>query len=141
MYLIDTSVWIDYLRLKKNPAVYLLKKILKNNINFGITGFIYQEILQGANSLSDFDELTEYFCVQQFYHPIDKAISFHHAAKLYFNCRRKGLTIRSSIDCYIAQIAIENELILLHNDNDFLHIQKVCPKLKLAALNTVELTN
>ncbi|WP_370589623.1 PIN domain-containing protein [Tychonema sp. LEGE 07203] len=40
-------------------------------------------------------------------------------------CKRLGLTVRSSIDCCIAQLAIEHQLIIVHNDRDFETIQKV----------------
>jgi len=41
------------------------------------------------------------------------------AAKLYFDLRKKGVNIRKSTDCLIAQIAIENNVLLVHNDTDF----------------------
>ena len=41
--------------------------------------------------------------------------------------RKKGLTVRSTVDCMIAQIAIENELLLLHNDRDFEAMAAVAP--------------
>ena len=41
------------------------------------------------------------------------------ASRIYFDLRRTGKTIRSSLDCCIAQLAIENKCTLLHNDRDF----------------------
>ena len=58
-------------------------------------------------------------------------MSHREAAHIYFSCRRKGITIRSTIDCLIAQISIEHDLILLHNDKDFTHMAAVIPQLKL----------
>jgi len=49
------------------------------------------------------------------------------AARLFFDLRRKGLTVRSTIDCCIAQLAMEQGLILLHNDRDFDTIASVHP--------------
>ncbi len=60
MYLIDTSIWIDYLRQEKNAGVTYLEEILKKQRLFGITGLIYQEILQGASSTKDLTRLIEY---------------------------------------------------------------------------------
>jgi predicted nucleic acid-binding protein len=40
--------------------------------------------------------------------------------------KRLNVNIRSTIDLLIAQIALENNLILLHNDNDFENITSVC---------------
>jgi predicted nucleic acid-binding protein len=39
----------------------------------------------------------------------------------------KGITVRSTADCLIAQIAIENKLLLLHNDRDFEAMSAVAP--------------
>lgn len=132
MYLIDTSVWIDYFREKNNNPVRYFLEILDNKIPFGITGIIYQEILQGAKTLDDFKRLNVYLASQSFFHPKDSITSFHAAAKLYFQCRKKGFTLRSTIDCLIAQVAIEHDLILLHNDEDYRNIKRVEPSLKLA---------
>lgn len=131
MYLIDTSVWIDYFRGNENHATRCFVDILDKKLSFGITGLIYQEILQGAKSVTDFDKLTVYLSTQYFFHPTDEIITYQLAAQLYFSCRRIGLTPRSSIDCLIAQIAIEHNLILLHNDNDYEIIKQVAPQLTL----------
>jgi predicted nucleic acid-binding protein len=131
MYLIDTSIWIDYLRERDNASIRNFQKILEQKLPFGITSIIYQEILQGAESKQDFNQLVDYFSTQKFFHPADEITSFVEAARLYFDCRKKGITIRSSMDCLIAQIAIENDLILVHNDKDYINLHKILPKLKL----------
>jgi predicted nucleic acid-binding protein len=133
MYLVDTSVWIDYFNSKENLPVQLFVEILKNNISFGMTGTIYQEILQGADSDRDFKKLTDYLSTQRFFHPQDECLTYQAGAKIYFDCRKKGITIRSTIDCLIAQIAIEHNLTILHNDKDFEQIKKIRPNLKLAS--------
>ena len=56
-----------------------------------------------------------------------KPSTWQAAARLYFDLRRQGLTVRSPIDCCIAQIALESRLILLHDDKDFLVIAKIRP--------------
>ena len=63
--------------------------------------------------------LKNYLSSQRFFHPIDPVESYAEAARIYFLCRKKGITIRSTIDCLIAQICIEHELDLLHDDRDF----------------------
>lgn len=129
MYLIDTSVWIDYFREKDNASVRKLELILDKKIHFGITNIIYQEILQGASTEQDFNLLDNYLKNQYFYHPLNPLKTYKMAAYLFMLCRRKGVTIPSSIDCLIAQLAIENHLILLHNDRDFRHIAGIIPEL------------
>lgn len=132
MYLIDTSIWIDYLREVSNHKTNQFMSILDRGLPFGITGVIYQEILQGAASERDFDQLKKYLSTQRFFHPLDELETYESAAKLFYVCRRKGITIRSTIDCFIAQIALEHNLTLLHNDRDFDRIQSVISELSLA---------
>lgn len=131
MYLVDTSVWIDYFRDIKNKSTTKFAHILDKNLPFGLTGVIYQEILQGAVSEKDFKQLKNYLTTQRFFHPHDEIVTYECAAKLFYLCRRKGVTIRSTIDCLIAQIAIEHNLIILHNDQDYERIQSIVPELLL----------
>lgn len=51
--------------------------------------------------------------------------SWQAAARIFYDLRRQGLTIRSPIDCCIAQTALENDLLLIHNDRDFETISQV----------------
>ncbi|CCH92663.1 hypothetical protein MICCA_2460012 [Microcystis aeruginosa PCC 9432] len=53
--------------------------------------------------------------------------TFHlySASPIYYDLRRQGLTVRSPIDCCIAQAALENDLLLIHNDRDFETIAQV----------------
>lgn len=132
MYLVDTSIWIDYLRGNDNKPVQQFTDVLERAFPYGITSVIYQEILQGADSPATFDRLEAYLITQRFYHPRDSVASYRDAAALFFRCRQNGVTIRSTIDCLIAQIAIEHELILLHNDRDFTRMARVIPQLRLA---------
>ncbi len=127
MILVDTSVLIDFFRGINNPAKVRFKSILEQDIPFGITALIYQEVLQGAKSEKEYADLNKYLSSQRFFHPKDPIETFAKAARLYFRCRKKGITIRSTVDCLIAQIAIENELRLLHNDRDFKAIAAVAP--------------
>ena len=125
MVLVDTSVLISYLQGNENNAVLKFQYIIDNNIPFGINSLIYQEVLQGVKTEKDFDKTKRYLDTQRFYSLKDKKESYASAAKIYFRCRKKGLTIGSTIDCLIAQTAIENNLLLLHNDSDFDNIAKI----------------
>lgn len=46
-------------------------------------------------------------------------------------CRNKGVTVRSTVDLLIAQTAIENDIMLLTYNSDFLNMAKVIPELKI----------
>lgn len=127
MLLVDTSVLIDFLKGEKNEPCRKFQKALESAVPFGITSQIFQEVLQGAKSIHEFNKLHRYLASQIFFHPKYAVESYTQAAKIYFKCRKKGFTIRSTIDCLIAQITIEHNLALLHNDNDFKAIATVIP--------------
>ncbi len=125
MVLVDTSVLINFFKGSSSKPIKKLKNILENKIPFGITSTIMQELLKGARDEREFKILQDYLETQNFFHPLNPINSFIESARIYFLCRKKGLTIRSSTDCLIAQIAIENDLFILHDDQDFVNISKV----------------
>ena len=81
--------------------------------------------LSGANTKKEYGLLDEYLRCQRFFYPKDPMTTYAHAAQIYFTCHQKGITIRSTIDCLIACIAIESDLFPLQNDKDFLHMVSV----------------
>lgn len=119
MILVDTSVLIDFFKGFSNPPVNRLHELLGEGIPFAITSVIYQEVLQGAKSEKEFALLQEYLSSQRFIYPQDAVRTYEEAARIYFSCRKQGVTIRSTIDCLIAQMTLEQDLTLLHNDKDF----------------------
>lgn len=130
MYLVDTSVWIGFFKATTNPAVERLKALLSMGADIGICTIILQEILQGTSDSRQFAKYRRYFETQPIYLPPDPVKAAIAAAQMYFNCRRQGLTVRSSNDCLIAQMAMDNGLILLHDDEDFRRIRKVVTEFK-----------
>lgn len=131
MVLVDTSVWVDFLRARPTPQVRALKELLAGEEIVGVAPTILQEILQGADSGERFEKWRKYFAALCCYVPGDPVESYVAAARLYQSCRRAGRTPRSSNDCLIARIAIEHALFLLHDDRDFEAIAAVVPELQL----------
>ena len=131
MILVDTSVLIALLKNVKNKATEKLEQIINSKIPYGINFYIYQEILQGAKNEHEFKLLKEYLGSQKFYNLKNGQKSHEDAAKLYFKCRKAGFTVKSTIDLFIAQTAIENNLSLLHDDSDYTNIAKIIGELQL----------
>jgi predicted nucleic acid-binding protein len=127
MILVDTSVLIDFFKGVKTEGSRKFETVLQRGMPFGINSFIFQEVLQGAASEKEFSLLRQYLSTQRFYHLKDPVESFVKAARLYMECRKKGITIRSTIDCLIAETVLEHDLRLLHNDNDFVAMSQVIP--------------
>ena len=131
MILVDTSVFMEYF---KKPHGFLSEKmdyIIDNEIPYGICYYVYQELLQGSATKQEYAVLKEYLSTLPFYHLRYGKESFDNAATMYMNCRKKGITIRSTIDLIIAEIAIENNLYLFHRDSDFTNIAKICKNLRI----------
>jgi hypothetical protein len=134
MYLVDTSVWIDFLRGLEVAHVRALKILLEGEDVVGTAPVILQEILQGADSNERFEKWLQYFSDLFCYLPQDLESTHVAAARLYQQCRRRGNTPRSSNDCLIARIAVEHGLMLLHNDRDFEVIARAEPALQFVRL-------
>jgi predicted nucleic acid-binding protein len=131
LILVDTSAWIDYLSGSDTPAASALDGLIDRQVPFGLTEIIFQELLQGVPTDDEFDRLYRYLHTQRFFRPTKGLESHAEAARIYFRCRRQGITVRSTIDCLIAQVAIENNLLLLHNDRDYPQISRAVPELRL----------
>jgi predicted nucleic acid-binding protein len=125
MVLVDTSVIIAFLKGRENAAAAKFSALLDSGIPFGINSIIYLEVLQGVRNVREFNTVKRYLGDQRFYELNDIRKSYEQAAMIYYKCRKRGITVSSTIDCLIAQTAIENDLILLHDDKDYEKIAKV----------------
>lgn len=119
MILVDTSVFINYFKGQSDKKTQLFEEILTRDITFGLSAYTFQEILQGARNEKEYDLLRNYLSTQIIYFLAEETATYEKAARLYFDLRHKGITPRSTIDVLIALTAMENNLLLLHNDHDF----------------------
>src|SRR5512144_379535 len=129
MILVDTSVWIDFLRGENTPCNKTLQTLLEQEDDLCLTGIILSEILQGIHDERSNNEVQEYLLGFPFYDP-QGVSTFIHTADIFKACAKRGRTVRKTIDCLIAAIAIEHGLTLLHNDRDFTSIA-ACSDLKI----------
>jgi hypothetical protein len=131
MILVDTSVLIGYFKETKGIPYEKMDYIIDADIPYGICNYIYQELLQGVRSQKEYKILKEHLDSLPFYDLRFGKQSFENAALMYITCRKNGITIRSTLDLIIAEIALENDLYLLHDDADFTNISKVHKGLKI----------
>ena len=129
---VDTQVFINYFKGRETKGIKILDNLIQSEEPFCINEFIYQEILQGSKDEKEFSTLKSYLKYIPLYSLKLGVQSFENAAQLNFRCRRKGITIRSTIDLLIAETAIENNIALLHDDEDYVNMSKVITELKLA---------
>lgn len=133
MILVDTSVWIAYLRGDDGDGADTLAVLLDRDAPICITSFIALELLQGVPDGQAARRLETYLSTQRRLESLDPWETAVAAARLYGACRNAGYTVRSTVDCWIAQLAIEHGAALLHQDRDFEHIRRVAPELETLA--------
>jgi predicted nucleic acid-binding protein len=131
--LVDSSVWIAYLRGDSLPEVDLLTTALEREAPVWLAPPILQEILQGAESLARFTRWDRVLGELPMVMEPDAREAARSAAHLYARCRWSGVTPRSANDCLIATHAIRCRMPLLHCDRDFELIAGVEPKLILVS--------
>lgn len=129
MILVDTSVWIEYFNgHEEDEKVQKLVDALNQGKDIYMTDLILTEILQGIKDDNKYVVVKNSLLTLKFVHATNFD-TYIHASDIYRNCRKNGVTVRKTVDCLIAAVAIENKLELLSKDNDFMNISK-CEDLK-----------
>ncbi len=128
MILVDTSVWVDFLRGVNSIQRRTLHRLIEDEEDISITEIILAEVLQGIKEDKDFKRVKDYLLEFPIYRP-NGIETYLKAAGIYRDCRKRGRTVRKTVDCIIAAICMENDLTLLHKDSDFNHIE-ACTVLK-----------
>jgi predicted nucleic acid-binding protein len=123
MILVDTSVWMAVFR-GKDP--YRIEEAIE--FDEIITCLpVVQEILQGFREERAYrtarDAMLALPIVES---PMEESL-FLEAAELYRSARRRGLTIRSSVDCLIAACALRHNVPVLHRNRDYKFLCEVSP--------------
>ncbi|HET8797666.1 MAG TPA: PIN domain nuclease [Thermoanaerobaculia bacterium] len=131
MILVDTSVWVEVLRDRSGRVRAALDKALGGD-DAVLCRFHQLELLQGARDEREWSLLKEYLDAQDYLECSPE--TWGGAARIYFELRRAGKTVRSPIDCCIAQLAMDHDVLLLHRDRDYEVISEVRPlrQLRLA---------
>ena len=124
MLLIDTSVWVGVFRDTTGLVRQQLQSIISDR-DVVLTRFNQLELLQRCRDDREWRLLQSYLQTQDYVELSSE--SWQAAARIYFKLRRQGLTVRSPIDCCIAQLALEYGLTLIHSDRDFEIIGSVRP--------------
>ena len=117
MIVVDSSVWIDFLSSRNAPHVRQLRAILGAD-EIALGDLMLCEILQGLASEREAREVEALLRRFEIVPMVGDAIAVTAAANFRF-LRRRGITIRKTIDLLIGAWCIANRTPLLHNDSDF----------------------
>ena len=121
MVLVDTSVWIGVFR--ERPCLRLESLVDFDEVVTCLP--VIQEVLQGFRDENAFrlarDAMRALPTVES---PLSIGV-VEEAVELYRAARRRGLTVRSSVDCLIAACALRHGLTVLHRGRDYSTLAKV----------------
>jgi len=119
---VDTSVWVDFFNGRRTDKTKLLQFIIEKNIDLAYTGVILTEVLMGFRQEKNLQTAKDLFGKLIY---LDTGLTtYAYAAEIYRKARKRGVTIRSTIDCLISATVIQNKAYLLENDRDFVNISK-----------------
>jgi len=118
MVIVDTTVWIDYLRGIENPHTEWLVRQMRHR-RMGLTDLILCEVLQGIRGHAEFAEVREELLRRFNVFDTGGAQIAVAAAQNYRTLRDRGYTVRKMIDCIIATFCLRAGHELLHRDRDF----------------------
>ena len=128
--IVDTSVWIDLLNCRSTPQATQLARALEDDEPVLVPGLVLTEVLQGLSNEASATRVAE--LMSAFPSPPElEPVDYRRAAALYRACRTRGTTLRSTIDCIIAQTCLKFDLPILARDRDYEAIALIAP-LKIA---------
>ena len=113
---VDTSIWIALLKDASGSAAAIVQAEAGNETVLMVPP-VRMELLQGCRGEAEWTSVLarlDAFDVLPM-----SSTTWDGAARMYFALRQKGMTVRSALDCCIAQLCIENNATLLHDDRDY----------------------
>jgi len=117
MIVVDTSVWVDYFNGIDASHVHLLDRLLGERV-LATGDLILAELLQGFATDSAARRAERLLAPLAFFEMAGREIAVHSAAN-YRRLRRRGVTVRKTMDILIGTFCLTHQHELLHNDRDF----------------------
>jgi len=123
--LVDSTVFIDFFRGRETAQTSRLEQCFQNHDAICYCGFVLLEVLQGIRDEKELVTVKHQF--ENLIYLEDDRSTFELGATIYRELRRKGITIRNSIDCLIAATVIQHGVNFLENDRDYKFIDEHYP--------------
>jgi predicted nucleic acid-binding protein len=114
---VDTSVWIDYFNGVPTPQVDLLDELLGRRV-LAVGDLILEELLQGFATEQDANRALRLLEPLEFVEMAGRDVAIQSAAN-YRRLRRRGVTVRKTMDMLIGTYCLMHDHEILHNDRDF----------------------
>jgi predicted nucleic acid-binding protein len=126
LILVDSSVWISFLNGVNSAEAAFLAVCIAEDRPLIIPGLVRTEVLLGARTEAEALRISQSLSA---FPVVPEAMpgDYEHAATIYRTCRARGHTVRSTIDCLIAQFCLRDGYELLAKDRDFDAISSAFP--------------
>ena len=115
--LVDASAWVDFFNNHDSKEAQALERLIREEADLLTCGVVVAEFLQGIRRRQTLEKLETHFIDMEWLTPQEPE-TYIRAADLYRKLRSQGITIRSTIDCLIAQLAADADVLLLSKDRD-----------------------
>ncbi len=122
MVIVDTTVFVDYLRGLRNAETDYFDREL-GRIPFGLTDLILCEVLQGIQDERVFTQVLRALRKFEIFDTGGQELAIA-ATRNFRDLRQRGRTVRKTMDCWIATFCLRHGHSLLHRDRDFDHFEE-----------------
>ncbi len=123
--IVDTSVWIEFFNSSTSTASQWLRKRVEADSPVIVPELVMMELLIGTTDESRAAarrQRLQRFVIE----PLAPLRDAEDAAAIHRQCRRSGATVRSTIDCLMAAMALRLKVPIAHRDRDFEVIAEHC---------------
>lgn len=125
MIVVDSSAWVERLRLTGSAVAQTLDRLLREGASLAVTEVVVGEVLAGARDAEHADKLLDALS-DPILLPLHGLHSYVAAAELSRACRGRGLTLGLA-DFLVALPAIDAGAPVLHADADFERMSEITP--------------
>ena len=123
MVIVDNTALVDYLRGLRNAETEYFDREL-GRLRFGLTDLILCEVLQGIRDERAFTRVLRALRRFEVFDTGGQGLAIA-AARNYLRLRRRGHTVRKTIDYLIATFCLRDAHSLLHRDRDLDHFEQI----------------
>ena len=117
MIVVDTAAWIDCINSVSVPQAELLDERLGKRV-LAVGDMILAELLQGFATEQDAKRALRLLESLAFLEMAGRDVAIQSAAN-YRRLRRRGVTVRKTMDMLIGTYCLMHDHEILHNDRDF----------------------
>ena len=122
LIIVDSNAWADFFNGASTPHTQRLDTALQDEEDLAVVPIIIAEVLQGFRTDSGFERARRVLVALP---AIQPTVDCHvRAAGLFRSLRQKGVTVRGTVDCIIAQVCLDVGAELLSPDADFERIAR-----------------